>query len=114
MYEGEIMQTILTNLRLPAIFSFLLVLPFVIMEVVNRRNFNEGFPFPLFVIMWLLPVLFVFTGMPILRNVRAGNSILANPVIVLIRVVFLILIVWFWGALLIDQMPCFLGVPNCD
>ena len=108
------MQTILTNLRLPAIFSFLLVLPFMIMEVVNRRNFNEGFPIPVFVIMWLLPVLFVLTGMPILQNVRAGNSVLANPVIVLIRVVFLILIVWFWGTLLIDQMPCFLGVPNCD
>src|SRR5687768_1700334 len=52
----DIMQTILTNLRLPAIFSFLLVLPFMIMEVVNRRNFNEGFPIPLFTIMWLLPV----------------------------------------------------------
>ena len=108
------MQTILTNIRLPAIFSFLLVLPFMILEVVNRRNFNEGFPIPLFIIMWLLPVLFILTGMPILRNVRAGNSILANPFILLIRVVFLILIVWFWGTLLIDQMPCFLGVPNCD
>lgn len=20
----------------------------------------------------------------------------------------------FWGALLIDQFPCFLGAPNCD
>ena len=108
------MQTILTNLRLPAIFSFLLVLPFMLMELVNSRNFNEGFPILLFIIMWLLPVLFILTGIPILRNVRARNSILANPVIVLIRVVFLILIVWFWGTLLIDQMPCFLGVPNCD
>jgi|SRR5687767_10941016 len=114
LIEGEIMQTPRTNLRLASLISLLLVLPFMIMEVVNRRNFNEGFPIPLFTIMWLLPVLFILTGMPILRTVQAGNSILANPVILLIRVVFLILIIWFWSALLIDQMPCFLGVPNCD
>jgi hypothetical protein len=23
-------------------------------------------------------------------------------------------IAWFWIAILTDQMPCFLGVPNCD
>jgi hypothetical protein len=108
------MQNILTNLKLPAIISALLVIPFMIMEVVNRRNFNEGFPIPLFVIMWLLPVLFLLTGMPIVRNVRAGNSILANPILLLIRVVFLALLVWMWFGILIDQMPCFLGVPNCD
>ena len=112
--EGDLMQTILTNLKSPALISFLIVLPFMILELVNRRNFNADFPFPLFIIMWLLPMLFILTGMPIIRNIRAGNSILANPVILLIRVVFLIFITWFWTALLIDQMPCFLGVPNCD
>jgi hypothetical protein len=114
MLEGDIMQTILTNLRSPSIISFLLILPLMIMEVVNRRNFNEGFPIPLFVFMWLLPMLFILTVMPIVRNVRSGNSIIANPVILLLRVVFLAFIVWMWFGILIDQMPCFLGVPNCD
>lgn len=109
------MRNILTNLRSPALISLLLVLPFMILELVNRRNFNEGFPIVLFVIMWLLPVLFLLTGMPIVRNLRrAGNSILANPILLLIRVVFLALLVWMWFGILIDQMPCFLGVPNCD
>ena len=108
------MQTILTNIRFPAVVSFILILPFMIMEVVNRRNFNEGFPIPLFGLMWLLPVLFILTGMPIVRNAQEGNSLVANPLILLIRVVFLIFLVWFWSVLLIDQMPCFLGVPNCD
>jgi hypothetical protein len=112
--EGVNMQTIVTSLRIPAVISFLILLPFMILEVVNRRNFNEGFPIPLFIIMWLLPVLFILTGMPILRNARVGKSILANPFMLLIRVVFLILLAWFWTSLLIDQMPCFLGVPNCD
>ena len=112
--EGDIMQTILTNLRLPAIISFLLVIPFMILEVVNRRNFNEGFPIVLFGLMWLLPMIFIVTLTPIVRNVRAGNSIIASPVNLLIRVVILVFIAWMWTGILIDQMPCFLGVPNCD
>ena len=108
------MQNILTNLRLPTITSFLLILPFMIMEVVNRRNFNEGFPVPLFVMMWLLPMLFILIGMPIVRNLRTGNSLLTNPIILMVRVIFLALLAWMWLGILIDQMPCFLGVPNCD
>jgi hypothetical protein len=108
------MQSILTNLRWPAIISFLLVIPFMVMEVVNRRNFNEGFPIPLFVILWLLPLLFILTATPMVRNIRAGNSLIANPVILVVRVVFLALLIWLWSGILIDQMPCFLGVPNCD
>jgi uncharacterized membrane protein len=108
------MKNILANLRSPAIFSLLLVLPFMILELVNRRNFNAGFPIPLFVFMWLLPMLFILILMPIVRNVRAGNSIVVNPIILLIRVIFLALIIWMWFGIVIDQMPCFLGVPNCD
>ena len=107
------MKNMFLTLRSPALISLFLIIPFMIMEVVNRREFNEGFPFPLFIIMWLLPVLFILTGMPILRNMR-GDNLLARPALLLIRVVILIFIAWFWAALLIDQMPCFLGVPNCD
>jgi hypothetical protein len=112
--EGDPMQTLLTNFRLPALISFLLVIPFMIMEVANRRNLSEGFPIPLFVIMWLLPLLFILTVTPIIRNVRAGNSLLATPILLLVRVVFLSFLVWMWFGILLDQMPCFLGVPNCD
>ncbi|HYN81900.1 MAG TPA: hypothetical protein VES88_10395 [Gemmatimonadaceae bacterium] len=52
--------------------------------------------------------------MPILRSLATGNRALANPVSLLPRVVFLILIAWVWVTLVVDQMPCFLGVPNCD
>jgi hypothetical protein len=82
------MPSILTNLRWLAIISFLLVIPFMVMEIVNRRNFNDGFPIPLFVIMWLLPLLFILTATPMVRSIRAGNSFIANPVILLVRVVF--------------------------
>ena len=112
--EGDIMKNFLTNLRSPAALSFLLVLPFIIMEVVNRRNFNQDFPIPLFVILWLLPVLFILTVMPIVRNVRAGTNIVVSPVLLLVRVIFLAFVLWMWFGIVIDQLPCFLGVPNCD
>lgn len=114
MIQGNHMKIMLANLRSPALISLILVVPFMIMEVVNRRNFNEGFPIPLFVIMWLLPILFIIIFMPIVRNARSGNSIIASPARLLIRVIILVFIAWMWTGLLIDQMPCFLGIPNCD
>jgi hypothetical protein len=33
---------------------------------------------------------------------------------VLPRIATLIFIAWMWVAVVLDQMPCFLGVPNCD
>ena len=112
--EGDSMQTPRTNLRLASLISLLFVIPFMIMELVNRRNFNEGFPFPLFALMWILPTIFIFVTMSIVRNVRAGNNILANPIVLMLGFILLVFIALFWAGLLIDQMPCFLGVPNCD
>lgn len=108
------MKTMLLPLRSPALIGLLLTIPFMIMEIVNRRGFHEGFPIPLFVIMWILPVIFILTAMPIMRNIRAGNHLMAQPLNLFVRVVVLVLVAWLWTGILIDQMPCFLGVPNCD
>jgi hypothetical protein len=103
-----------SNLRLPAIISSALVLPFMILELVNRRSFHEDFPIVLFGLMWLLSVAFILILRPIVRNIRAENGIMVNPIGLLLRVAFLIPIAWLWVGLILDQMPCFLGVPNCD
>ncbi|MEZ4860121.1 MAG: hypothetical protein R3C14_02380 [Caldilineaceae bacterium] len=47
------MQTIAKTHGPSAFLSFLLILPFMIMQIVNRRNLNEGFPVMLFFGMWL-------------------------------------------------------------
>ena len=112
--QGDPMKITFANFRAPALISLLLVIPFMVMEVVNRREFNEGFPIPLFVMMWALPLIFILIATPIIQNMRPGNNIMAHPVNLLLRVIVLILVAWFWAVLLIDQMPCFLGVPNCD
>ena len=113
--QGDATQTFLANLKLPALISFLLVLPLMMMEVFNRQSFNEGFPVLLFVLLWLLSVMFILILMPLVRNLRqAGNSILTSPGKLLLSVTFLVLIAIVWTGALIDQIPCFLGVPNCD
>jgi hypothetical protein len=108
------MKPVIKNLRIPAIISSLLVLPFMILELVNRRCFHEGFPVALFSILWLLSMAFILILMPIARNVRAEKRIIVNPVRLLTRIAFLIVIAWLWIGLIVDQMPCFMGVPNCD
>jgi hypothetical protein len=50
------------------------------MEVVNRRNFNEGFPFMLFFILWLNLLAISLTLLPIVRARRVGNHDAADPV----------------------------------
>ena len=107
------LSDIAEKLKAPAIISALHVLPFMVMEVANRRNLPEGFPIPLFVFMWLLGLTFVALLMPILRSLATRDSAIANPSL-LVRGVFLVLIAWVWATLVADQMPCFLGVPNCD
>ena len=116
------MKTMLAPPRLAAVISFMLCLPFVILElVVNPRT--KAHPFTLnhltsltllFGLMWLLPTVFITVLVPIVRTIRAGNTIRAHPSFLVLRVVVLVIVAWAWGGLVLDQLPCFLGVPNCD
>ena len=78
--SGGIMQTILKTIGSPALISLLLILPLMIMEVVNRRNFNEDFPFFLFFVMWLNLCAISLILLPIVLGRRTGNQDIANPV----------------------------------
>lgn len=112
--EMNLMKNTLTNLISPAVVSFLIVLPFMILEWATRSNLpRSNASIVLWVFMWLLPMLFLLTVMPIVRNLRVGNSIVANPINLVLRVVFSACLVWMWFGLVIDQMPCFLGATGC-
>ena len=74
------MQSILKTLGSSALISFLLIVPFMIMEIVNRRNFNEDFPFMLFFVMWLNLLAISLILLPIMRGRRTGNQDMANPI----------------------------------
>ena len=109
-------RTVAADLGLAAIISLVLTLPFAILEslfnVVNKQN-APGLVV-LFGLLWLLPTAFIVILALTVRAVRAGNGTTATPVYLLLRVALLGLIAMTWGGILIDQLPCFLGVPNCD
>lgn len=114
MINWNTLSRIPGDFKTPALISSFLVLPFIALELINRRSLPEGFPVVLFVSMWLLPLSFILILMPILRNLRAEKRSKTNLLSLIPRVVLLIFIAWFWVGLVLDQMPCFLGVPNCD
>jgi hypothetical protein len=104
----------LASLRLPALLGFLAILPFLVMELVNRRQYVEPFPFVLFALLWLEGILFVLIARPLVAGFRAGNMLKTEPIRLVLSVLALVFLAWQFIAFVADQMPCFLGVPNCD
>ena len=127
------MKNILTNPRSAAIISFLLALPLAVLfpiAVFKIEPFNGLFE-TLFTeadgysqntlgrivtvgAMVCLVAACIVSLMPIVRNVRAGKSIMVNPINLLLAVAILLYTTFLLGSAIIDQIPCFMGVPNCD
>ena len=107
------MSNLLTTLRAPVIIGFILVLPLMGLELINRPYTSGNFPFPLFVLLWLLPVIFMLLLIPVVRMFRTEKNV-KGSFSLLARVAVMIALAWFWIGIVLDQMPCFLGVPNCD
>ena len=64
---------------------------------------------------WLLSVAaFVVTLSPIVRDARAGRPLATHPVNLALASVILLFVVAFVVSLVVDQYPCWIGVPNCD
>jgi hypothetical protein len=80
MTEGELMRTILKTLGSPALLGFLLILPLMILEVVNRQNFSEEFPLMLFFVLWLNLFAISLILLPIAQSWRIAHRPLAEPV----------------------------------
>jgi hypothetical protein len=112
--QGEPMNYIFTYPRSAVVISTLLVLPLMVLELVNRGAYQEGFPTPLFGVLWLLPMVFIVVLAPVVQRMRTGESLLAHPTSLILRVIILAVITWLWITILADQMPCFMGVQNCD
>lgn len=108
------MKGILTHLRLPALISTALTIPLIILDVINRRGYNEPFPVLLFGSLWLLPLTFLIILTSMVREQRQAEERRWFSLSIIARAVGLIVIAGIWVVLIQDQWLCFLGVPNCD
>ena len=91
----------------------MLVIPFLLMEVINRSHFNEPFPVVLFVVLWILSVVFVMIIVSLVQGIRKGNHRKITWMNISL-VASLILVALALTQIISDQMPCFLGYQNCD
>src|SRR5262245_42785174 len=119
--QGVLLQIIMNNnmksIGAAALISLILVAPFAYLELRYNTETSRNlihFPIPVFGLLWFLATVFIVLVASIVRTVRADDSLLAHPVTLLFRLVFLALVACLWGGLFIDQLPCFLGDPNCD
>lgn len=97
-----------------AVVSTLLVLPLALLEAKNQSFTAVRGALALYVALWIVPVAFIVSAAPLVRAYRGGDAGAGSAVTGWLRVVLLALLGGFWIGLVIDQMPCFLGVPNCD
>ncbi len=49
-----------------------------------------------------------------IRTLHAGKAVWSNWMNNLLAILQLALILWVLGAIIVDQYPCWSGVPNCD
>ena len=102
------------NLIFAVFFGTAFVLPLTALEYANTQGFNTyGFPAALYGALWLLAFVFAFVFFTTIRAARSGG-VSGHPFRLAFGALFMITIAVFWVTIVNDQMPCFLGVPNCD
>lgn len=123
-------NTLLTNPASTTLISFILALPFLTIFSFLLLNIEPPFaallndpnpdqPNVIGTVVVLVALLLAVTAgliarAPIVRAVQAGESLLAHPLNLILAVIILGFLSMFVGGLMIDQYPCWIGVPNCD
>ena len=108
------MNKVLPIVRWPFIVSLIAVVPIIVVELINQPASRTDFPFMLFFFLWIIPFLFCLTLFPMVRRFNVSGNMGWNIVVLVSRIVLLCILSVSWYNLMSDQMPCFLGVPNCD
>jgi hypothetical protein len=104
------LKTFVTSL----LISCTLVAPFIVLEWVNRRTFHEDVPFGLFTFMSLHSLFIVLLLAPAVRRLRSEGNLRALKLGHWAGLVLSAFLIFVYADVVIDQLPCFLGVPNCD
>jgi len=98
----------------PLLISAALVAPFIVLQWLNRRTLNEEFPLVLFIFMSLHSLFIVLLVTPALRRLRLERSVSALKLAHWTGLPVAAFLAYLYVDVVADQLPCFLGVPNCD
>ena len=109
------MRSVAKYLIVPGTIGLLTVIPFVILEGINTNGFRVyGFPTALYAFMWALAFVAVRSGREIIASLRRLDRSISGPAKLVLSSAVLLIAVTLWSSLIVDQSPCFMGVPNCD
>ena len=98
----------------PLLISAALVAPFIVLKWANRRTFREEFPWVLFAFMSVHSLVIVLALTPPVRRLRAEGTFGALAPVNWAGILLGAVLGFAYAGVVIDQLPCFLGVPNCD
>jgi MFS family permease len=129
IHNENLITKLLTKPKSAAIISFIFALPFLSMlsllllrieppfaHLLSSNPDQPNFP-GLFVVLGALLLVAaagVIARVPVVRTMQAGGSLFAHPVNLIMATVILSFITMLVAGLMIDQYPCWIGVPNCD
>ncbi len=132
--KGATMENTISNQKSAALAGFLLAVPLAILLLIQMFDIEpingfykilttgaDGHSINAFGrimeigALLLLALGFVISLVPVVRNARAGYGFTAaNPLNLLVASALFIFIAWLVISNVIDQYPCWIGVPNCD
>src|SRR5688572_22323912 len=108
------MKSLSNSFAFPVMLSLILLIPWVGLELINRKGMPEEFPVALFITLWFLQAIFIYLIKWGLAKPATGNRIAQTTLSLWFRVPVLLFVGLIWTIIIADQMPCFLGVANCD
>jgi hypothetical protein len=109
-----------------AIVPLLLGLPFALLLTLLILNIKPAFgPLEaalsgmagqvLVLILLLMEIAaLIVAGLAVVQASRSGQGFLARPLHLAVAIAALAVLGTFAAAIVIDQYPCWIGVPNCD
>lgn len=108
------MTTFLGKLKWAFLLGGALTLPFIALEWVNTGGFPQGFPFSVFGFLWGMPAFFYLILKWLVVRINTGRTGIRQWAALILLLAVLVIIAVAWVNFIADQMPCFLGIPNCD
>jgi hypothetical protein len=102
-----------STLGAASIISVAPVTPLVFLELRNNGRRVSDIVV-LFGVLWVLAIAFATTATPVVRRFTSGHAVLQNGSALAVRMTVLTVIAAMWWGIVRDQLPCFIGAPNCD
>ena len=131
--QENAMKSVATNPASAAMIGFILALPFLtvllflllgiepplgpLAPLLHGPNPGQPNVFGTLLVLGalLLSVLAcLIARAPIVRTIRAGGGLFAHPINLMLAAVIVSFVAMFVVGLIVDQFPCWIGVPNCD